>query len=135
MAGTGAASQGRGQGAGIVLQQRSQCFFTSMASFHPLQHPVPGQKRQVGLVLFPFLGAQNFNDLHEARVRACAHARTAVGVRPEGRSSLHLPPAQKQERSDFTEASSTVPLDHSQLVVIPTSLILSLPLRSPSSPT
>lgn len=53
--------------AGGILKQRGQCFFSSVASLHPLQHPVPSQKCQVGFVLFPLLGAQNFNDLHEAR--------------------------------------------------------------------
>lgn len=50
-----------------ILKQSSQCFFSSMTSLHPLQHPVPSQKYQVGFVLFPLLSAQNLNDLHEAR--------------------------------------------------------------------
>lgn len=59
---TGLGSRGWGQG---LLQQCGQRFLSPMTSLHPLQYPVPSQKYQVAFVLFPFLSAQNLNDLHK----------------------------------------------------------------------
>ena len=56
-----------GKGA-YVLQQSCERLLNAMTPLHPLQHPVPSQEDQVGFVLFPLFSAQNFNDLHEARM-------------------------------------------------------------------
>lgn len=46
-----------------VLEQRGQSLLTLVAPLHPLQHTLPSQEEQVGLILLSLLGAQDLDDL------------------------------------------------------------------------
>lgn len=80
-----------------------------MTSLHPLEHPVPSQKYQVGFVLFPLLSAQNFNDLHETK--GSVHMHEPVGA------SLEAPrhptsPSSEAMKERLHQNPSIIPLYH-----------------------